>query len=59
MKKVRTKFALMVALALLAGAGSAFAAWDGESKEKPEVQKIDGCPCRCSPAPGWRGPHQR
>ena len=42
MKRVRTKFALMVALALLAGAGSAFAAWDGESKEKPEVQKIDG-----------------
>lgn len=42
MKKVRTKFALMVALALLAGAGNAFAAWDGESKEKPEIQKIDG-----------------
>ena len=42
MKRVRTKYALMVALALLAGAGSAFAAWDGESKEKPEVQKIDG-----------------
>lgn len=42
MKKVRTKFALMVALALLAGAGNAFAAWDGESKEKPETEKIDG-----------------
>lgn len=42
MKKVRTKFALMVALALLAGAGNAFAAWDGESMEKPESQKIDG-----------------
>lgn len=42
MKKVRTKFALMVALALLAGAGNAFAAWDGKSMEKPESQKIDG-----------------
>lgn len=42
MKKVRTKFALMVALALLAGAGNAFAAWDGKSKEKPETEKIDG-----------------
>lgn len=42
MKKVRTKFALMVALALLAGVGQSFAAWDGKSMEKPESQKIDG-----------------
>lgn len=42
MKKVRTKFALMVALALLAGVGQSFAAWDGKSTEKPEIQKIDG-----------------
>ncbi|MBO4436767.1 MAG: InlB B-repeat-containing protein [Fibrobacter sp.] len=40
MKKVRTKFALMVALALVAGVGNAMAAWDGKTVTKPETQKI-------------------
>ena len=42
MKKVRTKFALTVALALVAGVGQSFAAWDGKSMEKPETEKIGG-----------------
>lgn len=42
MKKVRTKFALIAALALVAGAGQSFAAWDGKSMEKPETEKIGG-----------------
>lgn len=42
MKKVRTQFALIAALALVAGVGQSFAAWDGKAMEKPETQKIDG-----------------
>ncbi|WP_290725069.1 InlB B-repeat-containing protein [Fibrobacter sp. UBA2449] len=42
MKNIRTKFALVAALALVVGAGQSFAAWDGKSMEKPEIQKIDG-----------------
>ena len=37
-----TKYALVVALALVAGVGNAMAAWDGTSMAKPETQKIDG-----------------
>lgn len=39
---VQSHFILFVSLLLLAGAGQSFAAWDGESKEKPETEKIDG-----------------
>ena len=42
MKNIRTKFALVAALALVVGAGQSFAAWDGKSIEKPQSQKIDG-----------------
>lgn len=42
MKNIRTKFALIAVIALMAGAGQSFAAWDGKSIEKPQSQKIDG-----------------
>lgn len=39
---VQSHFILFVSLLFLAGVGQSFAAWDGKSMEKPEIQKIDG-----------------
>lgn len=39
---VQSHFILFVTLLFLAGVGQSFAAWDGKSMEKPEIQKIDG-----------------
>ena len=37
-----TKYALVVALALVAGVGNAMAAWDGKAMTEPKTEKIDG-----------------
>ncbi len=39
---VQSHFILFVSLLFLAGVGQSFAAWDGKSMEKPDIQKIDG-----------------